>query len=127
MMTMEELLGCLKAVAEETRLKILKLLEEGELCVCDMVAAFDMVQPKISFHLAVLKDAGLVQDRRQGKWSHYRIEPKDLFRRFLLATVLERFPADAIASERRRLSEFREAKTQCRPQPTDRTPVGCPR
>ncbi len=126
-MTTEELLLPLKALAEETRLKILKLLEEGELCVCDMVAALDMVQPKVSFHLAVLKDAGLVQDRRQGKWSHYRIEPKDLFRRFLLASVLERVPAEAIASERRRLGEFLEAKTQCRPEPTDRKPVCCDR
>jgi len=126
-MTMEELLGCLKAVAEETRLKILKLLEEGELCVCDMVAALDMVQPKISFHLAVLKDAGFVQDRKQGKWSHYRIEPKDLFRRFLLVTVLERFPAEAIATERQRLSEFLEAKTRCRLEPADRKLVCCDR
>jgi ArsR family transcriptional regulator len=124
---MEELLGSLKALAEETRLKILKLLEGGELCVCDLMAALDTIQPKVSFHLAVLKDAGFVQDRKQGKWSHYRIEPRDLYRRFLLITVLERFPADAIATERRRLSDFIDRKEQSRLKPSDHKPICCER
>jgi len=54
---MQDLLNVFKALSEETRLRIVKLLEHGELCVCDIVAALDMIQPKVSFHLAVLKDA----------------------------------------------------------------------
>ncbi|PIX88616.1 MAG: ArsR family transcriptional regulator, partial [Nitrospirae bacterium CG_4_10_14_3_um_filter_44_29] len=51
---MQKLLDTFKALSDETRLRILKLLEHGELCVCDVVAALDMIQPKVSFHLAVL-------------------------------------------------------------------------
>ena len=54
---MQDVLNVFKALSEEIRLRILKLLEHGELCVCDIVAALDMIQPKVSFHLAVLKEA----------------------------------------------------------------------
>ena len=64
---MQELMNILKALSEETRLRILKLLEHGELCVCDIVAALDIIQPKVSFHLNVLKDAGFLKDRKQGR------------------------------------------------------------
>ena len=60
-------MNILKALSEETRLRILKLLEHGELCVCDIVAALDIIQPKVSFHLNVLKDAGFLKDRKQGR------------------------------------------------------------
>lgn len=68
---MNNLLTIFKALSEEIRLRILKLLEHGELCVCDIVAALNTIQPKVSFYLGVLKDAGLIKDRRQGKWIHY--------------------------------------------------------
>jgi ArsR family transcriptional regulator len=64
---MKDLLEIFKTLSDETRRRILKLLEHGELCVCDIVAALDMIQPKVSFHLGVLKDAGLIKDRKQGK------------------------------------------------------------
>jgi len=73
------LLSVFKALSDETRLRIVKLLENGELCVCHIVAAIDMSQPKISFHLKILKEAGLVKDRREGKWMHYRLNESDLF------------------------------------------------
>jgi ArsR family transcriptional regulator len=63
----EELLYILKALSEETRIRILKLLEGGELCVCDIMAALDIIQPKVSFHLGVLKEAGLIKDRKDGR------------------------------------------------------------
>ena len=87
---MEDLLSVFKALSEETRLRIIKLLEGGELCVCDLVTALDMSQPKVSFHLNVLKGAGLIKDRKQGKWSHYRIDPDDMFRRMLILSVTEK-------------------------------------
>ena len=74
---MNDLLQVFKALSDETRLRIIKLLEHGELCVCDIVASLDIIQPKISFHLGVLKEAGLVKDRRVGKWIHYRLDDSE--------------------------------------------------
>ncbi len=107
---MQEIMNILKALSEETRLRILKLLEHGELCVCDIVAALDMVQPKISFHLATLKEAGFIRDRKQGRWTHYRLDDTDFFKRSLLLSVLERIPKEALAADRRRLEEFMQNK-----------------
>ncbi|HBS5677745.1 metalloregulator ArsR/SmtB family transcription factor [Klebsiella aerogenes] len=65
-----------KILADETRLAIIMLLREsGELCVCDLCAATGQSQPKISRHIAILREAELVLDRRQGKWVHYRLSP----------------------------------------------------
>jgi ArsR family transcriptional regulator len=64
------------ALADPTRLRSLLLLTaEGELCVCELTHALDESQPKISRHLAMLRDAGIVSDRREGLWIHYRINP----------------------------------------------------
>ena len=95
-----------KALSDETRLRVLKLLEHGELCVCDIVSALDKVQPKISFHLGVLKDAGLIKDRKHGRWICYSIDDSDMFRRFLILSALERIPDEAVEEDRKRLTEF---------------------
>jgi ArsR family transcriptional regulator len=107
---MDELLGIFKALSEETRLRIIKLLEHGELCVCDLVAALGLVQPKVSFHLAVLKEAGFIKDRKEGKWTHYRLDDSDLLRRFLILSVIERIPEDAVTADARRLGAFLQQK-----------------
>jgi len=109
---MEDIVNVFKALSEETRLRIIKLLEHGELCVCDIVASLDMIQPKVSFHLAVLKEAGLIKDRKQGKWTHYSIDDSDMFRRFLLLSAMERISAEAVAKDRQRLADFLERKNQ---------------
>lgn len=63
-----------KALADETRLSVLMLLEDqGELCVCELVEALKVSQPKISRHLALLRQQAIISDRRQGIWVHYRI------------------------------------------------------
>lgn len=103
---MEELLSVFKALSDETRLRIIKLLEQGELCVCDITAALDMVQPKVSFHLSTLKEAGLIKDRKQGKWIHYSINEKDLFRRMLILSACERMDGSVTAADRKRLAAF---------------------
>lgn len=65
-----------KCLADETRLRCLLLLvKESELCVCELTCALQESQPKISRHLALLKNLGLIQDRRQGQWVFYRISP----------------------------------------------------
>ena len=62
------------ALVDATRRRILALLvHQGELCVCELTAALDDIQPKISRHLAVLKDAGIVIARREGTWMFYRL------------------------------------------------------
>lgn len=66
-------LDIFKAVADPNRLRILKLLREGELCVCEIMTALDIRQSATSHHLSVLKEAGLVKERRDGKWSYYRL------------------------------------------------------
>ncbi len=63
----------LKAFSEETRLRIINLLSAGELCVCDLMAILDLPQSTVSRHLAYLRNTGLVVDRRQGVWMHYRL------------------------------------------------------
>jgi ArsR family transcriptional regulator len=66
-----------KTLADPTRLRLLMLLAvEGELCVCELTHALREIQPKVSRHLGLLRAAGLVQDRRQGQWIFYRINPK---------------------------------------------------
>jgi ArsR family transcriptional regulator len=66
------------ALSDETRLAILEMLREGERCVCELQDELDAAQSRLSFHLRVLKEAGLVTDRRDGRWSYYRITPEAL-------------------------------------------------
>ena len=108
---MKEMVNLFKAFSDETRLRIIKLLERGELCVCDIVAALDMVQPKVSFHLGVLKKAHLLQGRKQGKWMHYKIDDSDLFKRLIMLSVLERIPEEKLKNDKKRLESFLKNKT----------------
>lgn len=109
---MKELTNIFKALSDETRLRILKLLENGELCVCDVVAALDMIQPQVSFHLGVLRKANLLKGRKQGKWMHYKIDDSDMFKRFIMLSVLEKMPDDATAVDKNRLEAFLKGKTE---------------
>jgi len=66
-----------KCLSEETRLKaILLIQQEGELCVCELVSALNVSQPKVSRHLAQLRECGLLEDRREGPWVYYKISAK---------------------------------------------------
>jgi ArsR family transcriptional regulator len=62
-----------RALADVTRLRILKLLAAGELCICEIMLALKKPQSSISHNLSILEDAGLIKERKQGKWCHYRI------------------------------------------------------
>ncbi len=66
------------ALSDASRLAALDMLRGGERCVCDLQDELDMAQSKLSFHLRVLKDAGLVEDRKEGRWSYYTIVPDAL-------------------------------------------------
>jgi len=64
------------ALSDETRLEIIELLRKGERCVCELTDTLDAAQSRLSFHLRVLKDAGIVRDRKDGRWVHYQLDPE---------------------------------------------------
>jgi ArsR family transcriptional regulator len=66
------------ALSDETRLAILEMLRDGEQCVCELQDELDAAQSRLSFHLRVLREAGLVIDHREGRWSYYSIVPEAL-------------------------------------------------
>ena len=72
------LLGRFQAIAEETRLEIVRLLAGGERCVCDLQDELEAAQSRLSFHLKKLKDAGVITDRRDGRWVYYSLVPEAL-------------------------------------------------
>jgi ArsR family transcriptional regulator len=61
------------ALSDEARLEIIQILLDGEHCVCDLQSHLDVAQSRLSYHLKVLKDAGVVTDRREGRWSYYTL------------------------------------------------------
>lgn len=63
------------ALSDETRLRIIACLADGEQCVCNLTDTLDTSQSRLSFHLRTLKEAGLLRDRRQGRWVYYALEP----------------------------------------------------
>ena len=63
------------ALSDGTRLQILQLLRQGECCVCELMDHLDAAQSRLSFHLRILKEAGLVTDRREGRWVYYAVVP----------------------------------------------------
>jgi ArsR family transcriptional regulator, arsenate/arsenite/antimonite-responsive transcriptional repressor len=96
--TTQRMADLFHALSDETRLSILQRLRFGERCVCDLTDALDAAQSRLSFHLKVLKDAGLVTDRKDGRWMYYTLNAE------ALAEVIEVVEALATAptpSERR--------------------------
>ncbi|MCM1565235.1 MAG: metalloregulator ArsR/SmtB family transcription factor [Dehalobacter sp.] len=71
---MKNINDVLKALADDTRLRIINLLYEKELCVCDLYEALNITQTKASRHLQYLKHAGLVEDRKSAQWIYYSIK-----------------------------------------------------
>jgi ArsR family transcriptional regulator len=74
--TMETAIKMFKALSDETRLRIYLLLLQGELCVCELVNILNIEQSRISHSVRILKEAGLVVNRREGKWIFYAVNPE---------------------------------------------------
>jgi ArsR family transcriptional regulator len=74
----ESLLQRFQAVAEDTRFRVVQLLAGGERCVCELQDELGAAQSRLSFHLRKLKDAGVVADRRDGRWVYYSLVPEAL-------------------------------------------------
>jgi ArsR family transcriptional regulator len=97
-----------KALADRTRLRLINLMGDDEVCVCFFVEVLRINQPKISRHLAYLKRAGVVEARRDGKWIHYRIvEPPDTHAARILREVRAWLESDSVMqSDRARLAKI---------------------
>jgi ArsR family transcriptional regulator len=94
------------ALSDETRLAVIDLLRGGERCVCDLQDALDAAQSRLSFHLKVLKDAGVVTDRKEGRWVHYALDG-DTF------VEIESLLADFKPAARRAVLKVRSAASCC--------------
>ena len=75
---LDRVLELFQAIAEPTRLDIVRRLTTGERCVCDLQDDLDAAQSRLSFHLKKLKDAGVISDRREGRWVYYSLVPEAL-------------------------------------------------
>jgi ArsR family transcriptional regulator len=79
----DEMAVLFKAVADPVRLRLLSLIAchpGGESCVCDLTPAFDMTAPSVSYHLKILREAGLITSERRGTWVYYRVMPEVMAR-----------------------------------------------
>ncbi|MGB6743251.1 MAG: metalloregulator ArsR/SmtB family transcription factor [Terracidiphilus sp.] len=97
------------ALADQTRLRLLNLMDGREVCVCHFAEVLGQSQPKISRHLAYLRKAGMVSARRDGKWMHYSIErPADAAAVSILESVL-----GALRNDRRMQTDLRRLNRAC--------------
>jgi len=76
--TLSRAAGWFHALSDETRLQIVEMLSHGERCVCELQDALDTAQSRLSFHLKALRDAGVVTDRREGRWIYYALNRERL-------------------------------------------------
>ncbi len=98
----------LKALADDTRLRIVALLSHGELCVCHVEDALDLKQANASRQLGILRSAGIVETRREASWSYYRLAPQaDADCRRLLRALIGSFAQSALRKDVERLLRVR--------------------
>ena len=101
--------GVLKAAGEPSRLRILKVLEEGELCACHLVDLLGFAQPTVSRHLSILRTAGLVTERKDGRWTYYRLPKGTGFTRRILRAIRDwKDDEPTVLNDRERCRQFRE-------------------
>lgn len=77
-MTEKQTLLILKALGDETRLRIFSMLRNGSLCACKIQEAFDITQPTLSHHMKILCEAGIIDSERRGKWTYYSVNCRAL-------------------------------------------------
>ena len=111
--TLNETLASLRATAEETRLRILALLAEGELSVSDLTDILGQSQPRISRHLKLLVEAGLVERHREGAWAFFRLAENGSAGRILQPILVALDPSDElISADRERLAAVRKHRAE---------------
>ena len=110
---MEKLIDVLKALSDETRLRILNLLYEQELCVCDIMETLQISQAKASRHLIYLKNAGLVKDRKYAQWAYYSMS-KDERMKFIDSLVYDNLRnMEIYKNDMEKLNERLKQKNNC--------------
>lgn len=114
-MSISELSTIYKALSDETRLRLLHLLSYGELCVCDLTAVLGMPQSTVSRHLAYLKNAGLVRDRRETVWMYYSLtEPRGRVHASQIECLRNCFrEVPLLREDRKRLRALMKDKNRC--------------
>ncbi|NOT21225.1 MAG: winged helix-turn-helix transcriptional regulator [Nitrospiraceae bacterium] len=88
------------ALSDETRLALLERLKGGERCVCELTDAMKASQSRLSFHLKVLKEAGFIQDRREGRWMYYSLNPDAIEELEELVDSLKKAAKPAVSADR---------------------------
>lgn len=113
---MESFILQAKAISDPTRVRMLKLLEGGELCVCEIMAVLDLVQSTASKHLNILKMAGLVESRKGGTWSYYKLSERvrDHNKDFLKFIALHLSDDDVIEKDKKVLGSKKKKITCCK-------------
>lgn len=108
---MRDLICVLKAVADRNRMRILKMLEKKSMCVCELAAVLGIRQPSVSKHLSILKNAGLIQDARNGQWIDYSLcmEHSNTYSPVIQATIKNCLNDDPVIQ-----SDREKTKTLCR-------------
>ena len=103
------------SLSDPTRRRILSLVQgQGELCVCELVAALGLPQPKISRHLAVMRESGLTSQRREGTWVFYRLHPELPLWAYRILEIASRDAAEPESGEdRTRLSGMADRPIRC--------------
>jgi DNA-binding transcriptional ArsR family regulator len=116
---MRDLLDMLKALADESRLRVLYALRGGELCVCQLIALLELAPSTVSKHLSVLRAARLVESRKEGRWIYYRLSEdfRAPFAGKILTNLFEDLDrTERIAGDRKRLKKIctEDMETLCR-------------
>ena len=114
---MEDLIKVMKALSDETRLRILNVLLERECCVCEVMQALDISQSRASRNLGILQDAGFLKARRDGAWMHYSVDSQSANRYAIsLAKLVKDFLVsnDVLAKDRERLKKTVRIGPGCR-------------
>jgi ArsR family transcriptional regulator len=79
-LTFDQAQQLLRALADPIRMQVMEALGEGERCVCELTSELELAQSKLSFHLRVMRQAGLISSRQQGRWMYYQLQPAALMR-----------------------------------------------
>lgn len=77
-MTQKQLANMFKALGDETRIKIVNLLTDGEKCGCKLIDSLEIPQPTLSHHTKILCDAGILESRKDGKWTYYKVSSEGI-------------------------------------------------
>ncbi len=117
---MKSLQGFLKLISEETRLRVMMLLNEEALCVCELEAILDVPQPRVSKILSKYRDLGLVIDERKGKFIYYKLDLKDPLHQTIVSSIKEkRDTIEQLSIDYQRMLKKEEILNACQGSPTN--------